>query len=1084
MKNRLKRTRSETVLIFLCICFVYCFWGNANLRAEVKLVNSQISIQQQSKKIIGKVVDVNGEPLIGATVIEKSANNGVVTDMDGSFTINIENKNSILKVSYVGYLTQEVSLAKEQWHDSRRLTITMKEESGVLDEIVVVGYGTQKKVNLTGAVAQVKGETLNNRSVTNISQALQGQVGNLNISSENGGAPGSVQTINLRGYTGFGTSAAPLIVIDGVQGGSIDNINMNDVESVTVLKDAASAAIYGSNAPFGVILVTTKKGKKGQKPTITYENNFGFAQPINLPRLMNSLDVANFYNEASRNSERPAKVNAEQMERINDYMNGLISYETIVNPVQGSDSWLAGNANNDWFDIWFKDVAFNHRHSVGVSGSSEHSQYYVGLGYLDQQGIFKVGEDRYQRYNVRVNLSVDLAKWLTFGIRGNFVRGKQDTIDEDPGHVWQGSRMHAISRMLAFDPFNYPNKTQNDRYLSFNQAGKVTNIKDNAVLTGEITLHPIKGWEVTANYSLDVNNANQSYHQKTVYQTTPKGNVVPIYGTPNGFSRSFDKAQHYTINAFTSYEKQIGKHYFKFLAGFAQELYDNLNLSGSNNYLFSDNLPALSLAYGASPTVGDRASQLAIRGGFGRINYNYMEKYLIEFNGRYDASSRFLKEVRYKFYPGVSVAWLPSKESFWEPVSPYINSLKVRASYGQLGDQNVSGYYPFYPSLNTVQSTNSNYMFGEGRDIYVSQPSLVDPSLTWMTSSSLNLGVDLSFLSNRLNVSFDWYRREVADVVGPAEEKPAILGTNPPQINSASMKTEGFELSIGWRDRIGKVQYSIDAVLSDYHSTILKYPNPSNLNYTWYPGKNIGEIWGYETVGLFQSKEEVASAPKQTDIFSKWGPGDCRYADLNRDNKISWGNNTLDNPGDKKVIGNTTPRYAFGINLNAEYQGFDFGMFIQGIGKRNSVCDPDNNTATYFWGITGDENQSNGFEEQLDRWGDDNPQGYFPKFYWGAEMTKNKQIQTRYMQNAAYVRLKNLQLGYSLPQIWINKYAIQKIRVFATAENLFTLTKMIKTMDPEFSNTATYYSGPNGNYPDGKVYPLQRTFAFGINLTF
>lgn len=1082
-KSNLKRGKQKWhCAVFCALCFSL-LW-NVNAQAQINPANSQVDIKQQGRNVTGTVVGTSGEPLMGAIVIVKGASAGTTTDVNGRFSLNVENRSSVLTVSYMGSAMQEITLTAEQWQRNQPLNIFMQEDNSILDEVVVVGYGTQKKVNLTGAVAQVKGETLSGRSVTSITQALQGQVANLNISSSSGGAPGTNQSINLRGYTGFGTTAAPLVVIDGIQGGNINNINMNDVESISVLKDAASAAIYGSNAPFGVILITTKRGRAGQKPTITYENNLSFSQPINLPELMNSAEVATFFNEASVNSNRPLQVKDEQMERITDYMDGLISYETKINPVEGTDGWLSGNANNDWFDIWFKDVVFNQRHSIGVSGSSNNSSYYVGLGYLSQDGIFKVGDDKYQRYNVRINLSTNITKWLTFNIRNTMSRGDKQTIDEDPAHTWQGPRMHAIARMYPYDPFIYPNGTKNDRYLSFEQAGKVKNTNNNIITTTEFVLNPLEGWEITANYTMDANFSKHSYHQKTVYQTTARGETVSIYGTPNAFTRSSARVQHQTINAFTSYENQLGDHSFKILAGYTQELYDHLAHGGSNSYLYTDNLPSLALTYGPNPSIAEESYELAIRGGFGRINYNYKEKYLIEFNGRYDATSRFLSDVRYKFYPGISGAWVPSKEVFWEPITPYVNFLKLRVSYGQLGNQNIAGYYPFYPSLRTVQATSSNYIFSEGRDVYVSQPGLVNPSLTWETTSSINFGVDISLLSNRLDISFDWYRRKLSEVAGPAEDKPGILGADPPLSNSASMKTEGFELTIGWRDRIGKVNYSVNAVLSDYQSTILQYPNPKGLTYRWYPGKKIGEIWGYETVGLFQSNEEIDSAADQSKINGNWALGDCHYADLNGDEKIDWGENTLDNPGDKKVIGNTTPRYAFGVSLGVEYKNFDFTVFVQGIGKRNTISDPDSNTATYFWGNTGDINQSNGFKDQLDRWSEDNRDGYYPKYYWGDEMTKNKQVQTRYLQNAAYVRLKNMQLGYTVPQWLTSKAKIHSLRVFANVENLLTFTKLIKTMDPEFSNSTGYDGGPNGGYPDGKIYPLQRTWAVGVNITF
>jgi TonB-linked SusC/RagA family outer membrane protein len=946
-----------------------------------------------------------------------------------------------------------------------------------LEEVVVVGYGTQKKVNLTGAVAQVKGEILENRSVANISQALQGQVANLNITSASGSAPGTAPSINIRGYTGLGSAAAPLVVIDGIQGGDLNSINMNDVENISVLKDAASAAIYGSSAPYGVILITTKRGKAGQKPTITYSNHFGWAQPVNIPKPMNSLDFVNFFNEAAANSGNAQFFSDEHIQRIIDYQAGRMKDQTIANPTPGSDVWESsyGNANNNWYDIFLKDAAFNQQHNVGVSGSANKTGYYIGLGYLQQDGVLRYGDDNYQRYNVRANLSSDLTGWLTFDFRSAFSRGATDTPYKfDSRH---GNTMHALARHWPITPSVFPGGEKTVLIKIYEEGGRIRETKDNAILTGEFVFHPLPGWDITANYTYDGTYINASEHVKTLYRTSPKGVVSVAEGSPNSFSRSYNRNQHHTVNAFTSYEKQLNDHYFKVTAGYTQELYDNLSGSASNNYLYSDELPALSLTYGTSRSISDGASQLAIRGGFGRINYNYREKYLIEFDGRYDGTSRFLKDVRSRFYPGVSAGWVLSKESFWKPLERTVNTFKIKAGYASLGDQSFTdNYYPFHASLGASSPTSGNWLFSGGRESAINQPALINSALTWVTTTSIDVGADFAFLANRLNVSFDWYRRFMDDYVGPAEALPAFLGASAPQTNSAAMETKGYELTVGWRDRIGDLDYGVDAVLSDYRGHVTRYPNPNGLISTWYVGQELGAIWGYETVGLFQSEQEIASAPSQSRLYSRWTPGDVRYRDLNGDNQIDWGNSTLDDPGDQKVIGNTTPRYSFGVTLNAAYRGFDLTAFFQGVGKRDAAA-PTSHMNNYYWGITGDVWQSAGFEEQYDRWSESNPDGFYPKYYFTvAEMTKNKQTQTRYLMNAAYLRVKNLQLGYSLPASLTGKIGSRKIRLFVDVENLATLTKMLRAMDPEIANSSTWGGG--------KEYPLQRTWACGLNVTF
>ncbi len=1022
----------------------------------------------------GKVSDEKSNPLPGVNIRIKGTDQGIITDAKGEFSLEVSDEKTVLVFSFVGYLTKEVTIG------SRRLVeISLEVDEKALEEVVVVGYGTQKKINLTGAVAQISGEVLENRSVTNISQALQGQIANLNISSANGGGPGSTPSINIRGYTGLGSAAEPLIVIDGIQGGDLNSININDVESISVLKDAAAAAIYGSSAPYGVILITTKKGKPGQKPIITYNNNFGFAQPINLPESMNSLDLANFLNEAAENSGSAHPITDEQMQRIKDYLDGKIVSETIENPAPGTDGWLGGNANNDWFKVLFKNVVFNQQHNIGVSGSTNKASYYLGLGYVGQKGLFQYVNDRFSRYNLRTNLSTDITDWLTVSFRGAYSRSERDDLNSAYGN-WIGSPIHLLGLYKPWSPVVYPNGVRDNIFLLFEEGGRETQTNDQAILTGEATFHLMPGWEFTTNYTFDGVYRNTSQHMKTLYtNNVPSGQSTLWLGAPNSFARSYSFNQHFTLNAFTSYEKQLEKHNFKILAGFTQELYNNLSVSGNNSFLYSDELPALSLTYGASPTVGDIANQLAIRGGFGRINYNYKEKYLVEINGRYDGTSKFLKDVRYRFYPGISAAWVPSRELFWKSLEPVVNSLKIRASYGKLGDQGfTSNFYPFYPALNAQRPTAGNYLFSGGRESFIRNPPLVNSALTWVTVSTLDFGADFSFLSNRLNVSFDWYRRSMDDFVGPAEALPALLGASAPQANSAAMKTEGIELTIGWQHK-GQVSYGVNAVFSDYSSVVTKYPNPNRLNTTWYKGQQIGEIWGYETHGLFQSESEIASAPVQNRLYSRWMPGDVRYVDLNGDNQIDWGNNTLDNPGDRKVIGNTTPRFSFGLNANVQYRAFDLTLFFQGVGKREAAPSPTSHVSNFFWGITGDLGQSSGFVQQHDRWTEATPDGYYPRYYLTtAEMNKNKQTQTRYLLNASYLRVKNLQLGYNLPTA-IAKRFCQKLRLFINLENLLTVTKYIKTMDPEFSNTQGYALGP-----DGKVYPLQRVWAGGLQVTF
>lgn len=1043
---------------------------------KVPSSGNMLSGIMQKKIIQGIVTDKLGETIIGANVIEKGTTNGVITDINGNFSLNVE-ENAIIQISYIGYVSQEIPVRNRS-----NFTIVLAEDLQNLDEVVVIGYGTQKKINLTGAVEQISGERLENRSVPTITQALQGTIPNLNITTSNG-SPGKAQNINIRGYTGINiddegkksnVSGSPLIVIDGIQGGDLASINMNDVESISVLKDAASAAIYGSSAPFGVIIITTKRGKTG-KPTISYNNNFGFAQPINLPHYVNSLDFALAFNEADRNSNMSPMYTDEVIQRIKDYQAGVITDETVKNPNSDNwSSWNSGNANNDWFDIFFKDVSFSQQHNVSISGGSENSNYYAGLGYTQQDGLYNWADDVYKRYNARANLSSNLTDWMTFNFRSAFSRAETDTPHSYSGFTGSSDFSYAFFHQLGRTFPTVPLKNPDGYYSeasgvgAFKDGGRNKSTTDNIILTGEAVFKLLPGWNATLNYTYDGTYLEESKHKKTFYIVKPSGSKEPRGSTsPNSLERRMYKYQHHTINAFTSYEKKIGDHYFNVMAGFTQELYDKLSMKASNDYLFSDEVPMISLSYGTNRSITDEASELAIRGGFGRINYNYKEKYLIELNGRYDGTSRFLEDVRYKFYPGVSAGWVVSRESFWEPLLDYVNSFKIRGSYASLGDQSfTTSYYPFYPALSNKSPTSTHWVFGSGRESSFAQPGLVNYDLTWITTNTLGFGADLAFLNNRLTFSFDWYKRHAKDFVSFGEKLPAILGTTAPRVNDAETETKGWEISLGWKDKIGQVSYGASLVLSDYKGKILKYNNPTKLiSDMWYDGMTMGEIWGYETVGLFKDQAEI-DATDQSYLDANWYVGDVHYKDLNGDGKIDIGDNTVDNPGDRKVIGNSTPRYSFGINLNAEWKGFDCTLFLQGVGKRDMMFAED---ANYFWGFT-TEWQTAYFTEHTDRWTEDNPNGYYPRAYFGN--TKNKKSQTRYLQNAAYLRIKNLQLGYTLPKTITDKINFQRARVFVNVENLATFTSLMKIVDPEIVNT------------DAKVYPLQRTWACGINVTF
>ncbi|KYP14048.1 TonB-dependent receptor [Flavihumibacter sp. CACIAM 22H1] len=1050
---------------FLTMFLLASASGEANFTHQTGAGNKGV---YQLSVLEGVIRNASGEPIAGVTLQNKSQNQTVVTDALGKFRIPAK-KGDQLQISAIGYKTRNLVI-----NQLDQAEFSLETSAAELEEAVVVAYGTQKKANLTGAVDQVSGKTLQNRPVNNIGQALQGVIGNLNVTTNtSGGAPNALPSINIRGYTGFGIAGAPLVVIDGVQGGDLNSINPADIESVSVIKDAAASAIYGSSAPYGVLLISTKKGSKGKAPVLTYNNNLNWASPINLPKMLNSLEFAEIYNDAFINAGRGPVYSEDAIARIKAYQAGQLGTETVQVPNTNAwDSWGNANANHDWFKIYFADNVFSQQHNLGVNGGTGGTTYYMGLGYLEKNGLYNFGDEKFRRFNLRANLSTAVNTWLTVNLRSSLSREKFNTPNTYSTRTG-GNYMHQIARKWPSVALYNPdgNYSQQSDIMLHEEGGRNITTTDFALLTGELVFKLAKGWNLTSNYTLDGNYTDGSSHYKTLYHILPDGSSSVLSGTnPSSFNRSSVRSEHQIFNLFSSYEKSFGLHDFRLLGGYVRESWNYQSFGAGNQQLYSDNIPSLSLTYSTAPSVTDLIRKLGSEGIFGRFNYSYDDKYLLELTGRYDGSSRFLSDVRWKFYPGISAGWVLSKESFWKPIDQYINSFKLRASYGSLGDQSFlqNNYYPFYPNLVTIAPRSTAWLFGGSQQAAVSQPSLINPNLTWITTSTLNFGVDASFLNNRLSGSFEWFIRKSEDFAGPSQAVPAVLGTTPPTTNNAAMETRGFELTLKWADQIGDFGYGIRGVLSDYRGKVTRYPNPNKLLSTWYEGLSMGEIWGYTSEGLFSTNEDASKAPNQKRIYGgNWGAGDVQYRDLNGDEVIDFGNNTVDSSGDRRIIGNNTPRYAFGLNLEANWKGFDVQVFVQGIAKRDAWIG-----SNYFWGVVDSEWQGSPFTVHKDRWTPANPNGYFPKFYMSGEVNKNQQTQTRYLQNAAYLRLKNLQLGYSIPAAITDRVKISKARLYVSVDNLFTITKLQKTMDPELSIS------------DGKIYPLQRTISTGINLTF
>ena len=1044
-----------------------------------KTGKSNLASQQQQKTITGTVTDNSGQPLPGVTVVVKGTTQGTVTNVDGNYSISNIPEDATLVFSFVGMKTLEIPISGKS-----SVNVILAEESIGVDEVVVVGYGTMKKINLTGALDVVSEKQISNRAVTNVSTALQGISPNLNISQTGwSGEPGGEMAINIRGIGSLSGESSPYILVDGIPM-DLNSINPSDIESVTVLKDAAASAIYGSRAPYGVILITTKKGEMNDKVTFEYSNNISFSSPIGLPHMANSLDFATAYDQARVNAGSSPNFTPENYERIEQYMAGEITEETWLLS-DGSDwagngerSW-AGNGNNDWLHIMYDDLVLRQKHDFSIRGGGKNNSYYISAGYWDQPDELKYGDQFYKRYNITANLSSQVTDWLRVDFNSKYIKENNQYFNSRQG--WLKSTMyHNFARTKPYRPMVLPNgEFSNISYIPMLNGGKENHYTTSVISSLGAVIEPIKNWVTTIRYNYKYIGLRVDDNNETVYGSKPDESQYVISFPISSYETTFAGTDYQMTNIVTSYNKKMNDHYFLVLAGFEQELNQFNSLWGSRDNVLTSTVPSISTATGEI-YVDDVKSHWASQSWFGRLNYNYKEKYLVEFNARYDGSSRFEEVGRWGFFPSVSAGYTISKEEFWSTVEPYINSLKIRASWGSLGNQNVSNYL-YLPNL--PMRTQLDWIFSSNRPNYVLAPNLVSPDLTWETSTTSNVGLDASFLNNKLNATLDLYTRITTDMFGPSEAVPRTLGTGVPQSNNASLETRGFELSLIWKDKIGNdFSYSVRATLADNISKVTEYNNPTKTLSTWYEGETIGEIWGLTTAGIYQSDDEAASGPDQSLFYPSWGAGDIHYKDMDGDNVITRGTGTADDSGDYSVIGNNSPRYLYGLSVDANWKGFDFNMFWQGVGKRDYSFEHGDmmffgNNGRKWWDM-------NVWELTTDYWrpADEtnilgsNTDAYYTKPYMSREDGKNKLAQTRWTQSASYLRLKSLTLGYTIPQELTRKVKISNARVFVSGENLITLTSLTKLFDPEGLS--------NIQYGEGKIHPLRKVYAFGLNVTF
>ncbi|UOG77456.1 TonB-dependent receptor (plasmid) [Hymenobacter tibetensis] len=1034
--------------------------------------------------VTGKVVDEKGNSLPGATVRVKDSNQGTATDGNGAFVLPNVADDAVLIVNFVGYKVKEVKATATLG------TIQLETISSDLDEVVVVAYGTQKKANLTGAVSTIDAKVLESRPVQNVGQALQGAIPGLNLQSAGlGGELNQPLSFNIRGAgtIGTGSTGQALVLIDGMEG-NLNAINPQDIETITVLKDAAASAVYGSRAPFGVVLITTKSGKAG-KTTVNYNNNFRISRPMGLPNMLDSYTFARYFNEASINDGQQAQFSDEVLDRIQKYQRGEIDYSTVPNATGDRYQYYTGsNGNTDWFKEQYRDDAFSQNHNISVNGGTEKNQFYASGEYLDQGGLLRHSRDGFKRYSLNGKLNSTISKFARFTYGTRYVR-------EDYTQATHQNRLfyHNVARRWPTVPVFDPNGrwTEAAEVAQLEEGGRVVNQTDYLYQQGQLTLTPLPNWNIIANGNFRITNINNHSDVLPVYAYGVTGVAYPLAVSDfsAGFSRAYEfnrKENYFSTNIYSDYTFNLNEnHQLKVLGGFNSELTKYRTLGASRSGLISPSLPTLNTATSNSRAEEGQYQHWSVAGFFTRVNYNFKERYLLELNARYDGSSRFVRNERWNVFPAVSVGWNVAQENFWK-WGDAVQTLKFRGSYGELGNQNTTDFYPFYPRI-PVGVNNGSWLLNGQQPNSASAPGLVSSLLTWERVTDMNVGLDLAMLKNRFTLNFDYFKRKTYDMVGPAPELPATLGTSVPRINNADLESYGFDLEAGWRDQIKGFQYGVRAVLSDVQQQVTKYANPTGNINTFFEGQIIGDIWGYTTVGIAKTQEEMDAHLEQVNqnvVGNRWVAGDIMYADLNGDGKIDAGTGVLGNTGDRKVIGNTNPRYRYSLDLTASWKGFDARLFLQGVGKRDYMPN-----GPYFWGASGGLYQSAGFKEHLDFFRDEtssmvqagvagvNLDSYFPKPYFNTN--KNQQAQTRYVQSAAYMRLKNLQIGYTLANPFVAKAGISRIRFFVSGENLLTFTKMTKIFDPESVGLTDSF-----NSNDGKTYPFSQVYSGGLSVTF
>ena len=986
------------------------------------IVVSKSETEQQKKFVTGTVLDMNGEPIIGANIIEKGTTNGIITDINGKFSLQVPS-DAVLQISYIGYNTREVAV-----NDQSSITIKLAEDTQTIEEVVVVGYGVQKRENLTGAVSAIMGDDLMKRPVGQTSVALQGIAPGVTITQQSGQPGQDAGTIRIRGI-GTLNDSNPLVLVDGTAM-DLNSVDPNIIESISVLKDAASSSIYGSRAANGVILITTKRAKN-KEFSVSYNGYAGWQTPTDLPDKVNAIDHMVMLNEAYKNVGRSP----------------LYTDQYIQEYREKGPSDRDHYPDVDWQKAVYNKYAFQQNHFFTLNGGTEKMKLLAAIGYYDQQGI--TPNTDYNRFTVRLNSDMQFTRRFSAKLDMYLKYNTQKT---------PGRGIYDVIYWINRTPSIYPDVLSNGKYavgwdgdnvLAFAKDGGFAKTKTPSAsinmalsyqftdfLKADVSYTPIYNNNITSTYNKSV---NTYYADGELAYSKPSKSALYEH---RGWGLSHD------FKALINFDKAFGQHNLKALAGFQWESGTDDYIDASRDTFIFPQYPKLNAGGSDNQKASGSGSEYALASFFGRINYDYQGKYLFEANVRYDGSSRFDLGHKWGVFPSFSGGWRISEESFWEPIRDIVDNAKLRVSWGQLGNQNIGNY-----AFASVVSYSS-YIIGGQPVTSGAINDMSNSAISWEKTEMLDFGVDLQFFS-KLSASFDYYNKKTSDILWKLNV-PLIIGLNPTYQNAAKVSNKGWDLELRWNDRINDFRYGASFILSDVKNKVVDLKGISmtglTVNREGYP---INSIYGLEAIGYISKEDYNADGSyKHATQFGAFAPGDIKYKDQNNDGII--------NNEDEVIIGNTVPRFTYGLNLDAGWKGFDFSMFWQGVGKADGYLNKQA-TMPFYWGASA-------LEMHKDHWTEENPNARFPRLAFNE--TNNEQNSSFWMANAAYLRLKNVTLGYTLPKALTEKIKFSHVRLYVSGQNLLSIDKFWDGFDAE---------APVG---DGAYYPQVKVFTVGLDVKF